>query len=310
MKILVVGAGATGGYFGARLAQAGQDVTFLVRPRRAAALRERGLRIIGPAQPQEETITPRLLTADELPTTSPYDLILLSVKSTALKQALDDIAPAVGPDTAIVPFLNGMAHLDELNSRFGTGPVLGGVAKVVTTVDTNGDIVRLAPLAAIALGEQDGSDSPRTQAIHAALTEAGITTTLSPAIVSAMWHKWVFISTLSATTILMRGSVDAINAVPGGPQLGPAILAEAAAVSSAAGHPVPERELAATTGMVTQTGTLTVPSTSMFRDVESGFPTEVEQIFADLTARARIYGVPTPLLDLTTMQLRVHEKQV
>lgn len=179
MKILVVGAGATGGYFGARLAQAGQDVTFLVRPRRAAALRERGLRITGPAQPQDEVITPQLLTADEL--SHPYDLILLSVKSTALKQALDDITPAVGPDTAIVPFLNGMAHLDELNSRFGTGPVLGGVAKVVTTVDANGDIVRLAPLAAITLGEQNSpTDSPRTQAIHTALTEAGITTTLSP----------------------------------------------------------------------------------------------------------------------------------
>lgn len=124
-----------------------------------------------------------------------------------------------------------------------------------------------------------------------------------------MWHKWVFISTLSAVTILMRGSLAAINAVPGGADLGPAILAEAAAVAAAAGYPVPEPELAATTGMVTQTGTLTVPSTSMFRDVESGQPTEVEHIFADLTARARTYGVPTPLLDLVTIQLRVHETQ-
>lgn len=150
MKILVVGAGATGGYFGARLAQAGRDVTFLVRPRRAAVLRERGLRIIGLGE--EETLTPRLVTADELG--GPYDLVLLSVKATALDRALDDIAPAVGPGTAIVPLLNGMAHLAQLNDRFGEKSVLGGVARVITTLNAEGDIVRLAPVAGLTIGEQ------------------------------------------------------------------------------------------------------------------------------------------------------------
>lgn len=141
MRILVVGAGATGGYFGALLARAGQDVTFLVRPARAEALRERGLRIVG--RDEAWVLTPRLVTADVLD--GPYDLVLLSVKSTGLDGAIEDIAPAVGPDTVVVPLLNGLAHMDALNARFGSASVLGGVAKVVTTLDDAGDIRRLAP---------------------------------------------------------------------------------------------------------------------------------------------------------------------
>ncbi|MEU1864014.1 2-dehydropantoate 2-reductase N-terminal domain-containing protein [Streptomyces gardneri] len=125
MKILVVGAGATGGYFGALLARSGQDVTFLVRPARAAALRERGLRVVG--RDEEWVVAPRLVTADEL--TGPYDLVLLSVKSTGLDRAVEDVAPAVGPDTAVVPLLNGLAHIDVLNARFGASAVLGGVPR-------------------------------------------------------------------------------------------------------------------------------------------------------------------------------------
>ncbi|MDJ0344738.1 2-dehydropantoate 2-reductase [Streptomyces sp. H10-C2] len=300
MKILVVGAGATGGFFGALLAQAGRDVTFLVRPRRAATLRERGLRITGLGG--QEVIAPQLVTATEL--SSPYDLVLLSVKSTALKQAIADVAPAIGPQTAIVPLLNGMAHLGELNARFGTRPVLGGVAKVVTTLNSDGDIVRLAPLAHLTIGEQDGRPSSRVDEIHALFVDAGIDADVSTDVVAAMWHKWVFITTLGALTCLMRGTVGDVNAVPGGSALGPAILAEAAAVSAAAGFPVPEAELAATTATVTQAGAF---ASSMYRDVTGGRPTEVEHVLGDFVTRARTLSVDTPLLDLATLHLRVHQ---
>ncbi|MFC4608690.1 ketopantoate reductase family protein [Streptomyces maoxianensis] len=301
MRILVVGAGATGGYFGTRLAQAGRDVTFLVRPRRAVTLRERGLRIIGLGE--EEVITPQLVTADEL--SSPYDLVLLSVKATTLEQAIEDAAPAIGPKTAIVPFLNGMAHLDQLNARFGARPVLGGVAKILTTVNDDGDIVRLAPLATLTIGEQDGRPSPRVDAVHALLDDAGIDASVSTDIVAAMWHKWVFITTVGALTCLMRGTVGDVGAVPGGSGLGPAILAEAAAVSAAAGFPVPEAELATTTSIVTRSGSPF--ASSMYRDVMSGRPTEVEHVFGDFVTRASALSVATPLLDLATLNLRVHE---
>ncbi|MDG4865377.1 2-dehydropantoate 2-reductase [Streptomyces sp. T-3] len=304
MKILVVGAGATGGFFGARLAQTGQDVTFLVRPRRAALLRERGLRLTGLGE--DEVIAPRLVTAADLAgRTDPYDLVLLSVKATALQQAMDDIAPAVGPRTAIVPLLNGMAHLTELTARFGAPSVLGGVAKMVTTVNDDGDIVRLAPLAVLDIGEQDGRPSPRAEEIRAVFAAAGIEAGVVPDIVAAMWHKWVFITTVAATTCLMRGTIGDVNAAPGGSAFAGAVLDEASAVAAAAGFPVPQEQLAAVATTVTRAGS---PLTaSLYRDVTVGRPTEVEHVFGDFLERARMHEVATPLLDLVTLQLRVHQ---
>lgn len=162
MKILVIGAGATGGFLGARLARAGRDVTFLVRPRRAEVLRERGLRLTGQGEP--EVLAPRLVTPGAA--TGRYDLVLVSVKAAALATALDDAAPAIGPGTTVVPFLNGMAHMDVLNSRFGADAVLGGVVMVATMVDDEGDIVRLDPLAAMKVGAQDGGASARLEEVR------------------------------------------------------------------------------------------------------------------------------------------------
>lgn len=301
MRILVVGAGATGGYFGARLTQAGRDVTFLVRERRAETLRARGLRITGLGD--DEVVTPTLVTANGL--TDPADLVLLAVKATALPDALDDMAQAVGPDTLIVPFLNGMAHLDKLNDRFGARKVLGGVVKVLTQVNDAGDIVRLAGFASVQIGPQDGQVTARIQEAYDTLAGAGFDTTVSDEILAAMWHKWVFIATVGALTCLMRGTVGDIVAVPEGENLGPAILAEAAAVSAAAGYPLPQSELDNTTRMITEPRSTF--ASSMYRDVSERHHTEVEHLLADLTDRARMLHVPTPILDLATLHLRVYE---
>lgn len=304
MRILTVGAGAVGGFFGARLAQAGQDVSFMVRPARAKALTARGLRVEG--QGENLRLTPKLMTA-EAPG-GPYDLVLLSVKATALHTALTDIEAAVGPDTAVLPLLNGVAHLDALVARFGAGAVLGGVAKVVTTLNEDGDILRMAPPAVILTGELDARPSARIEAIRTVLAAAGIDSPATEDIVAAMWHKWVFISTLVALTCLMRGTVGEVNAVPGGAALGPSLLTEAAAVSAAAGHPVPEAELAFTTATVTTPGSPLTPS--LYRDLAAGAPTEAEHVLTDLTVRARALGVATPLLDLAALHLRVHEHRI
>lgn len=301
MTILVVGAGSTGGYFGMRLAQAGRDVTFLVRPRRAEVLRERGLRLIDAGG--EERIDPRLVTASELD--RPFDIVLLSVKAMALQQALDDLTPAVGPSTRIIPFLNGIAHLDELNRRFGESVTLTGVVVVPIQLSDAGDIVKLAPVASMAIGQQDRGVSSRLRAVAEELSVPGFDLSLSPDGVAAMWHKWVFLSTVAALTCLMRGTVGDVVACPGGAELGPAILSEAAAVSAAAGYPVPAEALASTTATVTEAGS---PATaSLYRDVRDGNRTEVEQVLGDLVSRARAMGVATPLLDLATLQLRVYE---
>jgi 2-dehydropantoate 2-reductase len=173
MTILVVGAGATGGYFGARLAQAGRDVTFLVRPGRAGQLRERGLRIVGPGADADarQVVRPKLVMAGEL--TEPADVVLVSVKATALDQAIADFAPAVGPRTAVVPFLNGMAHLAKLNKRFGESAVLGGVVVVSAQLNDEGDIVQLTPPATMTIGTQDGTRTDGVQAAYDQLSEPG-----------------------------------------------------------------------------------------------------------------------------------------
>jgi 2-dehydropantoate 2-reductase len=302
MRILVAGAGATGGWFGARLAQAGRDVTFLVRPARAAVLRERGLRLTGV---DDEIVTPQTVTADEFD--GPYDAVLLAVKSLGLEQALDDIAPAVGPNTVVVPFLNGMAHMDALGDRFGDR-VLGGVIRIATTIGPDGEIVRFAPFASLAVGELDGGVTPRVKELVAQLDGAGFEVTLSTAIVAALWHKWVFIAATGAFNCLGRGSVGEIVAQPGGAELGPALLAEAGAVSAAAGYPPPEPEIAAGTRLLTQEGSPF--ASSMYRDVVAGRLTEVEPILGDFVARAAELGVAVPMLDLATLQVRVHQRRV
>ncbi len=272
----------------------------------AQALRARGLRVEG--QGEKLHLTPKLVTADA--PGGPYDLVLLSVKATALQPALADIGPAVGPQTAVVPLLNGLTHLDALVARLGSGPVLGGVAKVVTTLDEEGGILRMAPPAVILTGERDARPSARVDAIRTVLTGAGIDSPDAGDIVAAMWHKWVFIfiSTLVAVTCLMRGTVGEVNAVPGGAALGASLLAEAAAVSAAAGHPVPEAELAFTTATVTAPGSPLTPS--LYRDLIAGSPTEADHVLTDLTVRARALGVATPLLDLAALHLRVHEHRL
>jgi 2-dehydropantoate 2-reductase len=307
MRTLVVGAGATGGYFGARLAEAGRDVTFLVRPRRAEVLRDRGLRISGLGT--ETTLTPRLVTAPELESDGgDYDLVLVSVKATAMPAAIEDMASAVGPNTAVVPFLNGLAHMDALNKAFGPEVVLGGVVRVFTTLDGNGDILQLGPLADMVIGEQEGGVSARVRDLEAVLSGAGFDFSVSQDIQAAMWHKWVFISTGSAVNTLARGTIGEAVAVEGGDRLGPAIAAEAAAVAAAAGHPVPEQVLGNVVAFATQAGS--TATSSLYRDLAAGQSTEVEQIFGDLTRRARALGVPTPLLDLATLTLRVHEARL
>ena len=308
MTILVVGAGATGGYFGARLAQAGRDVTFLVRPHRAGQLRERGLRIVGPGAGAGagQVVRPDLVMAGEL--TGPVDVVLLSVKATALDQAITDFAPAVGPQTMVVPFLNGLAHLAVLNKRFGESAVLGGVILIATQLNGEGDIVQLSPPASLIIGTQDGASTSRLQAAFEQLSGAGFDASISDEIIARMWQKWVFVATIGALTCLMRGTVGEIVAVPGGPDLGPAMLAEASAVAAAAGYPIPADAIESTTRMITQAGSPV--NSSLSRDVAEGQPAEVEQVLADLARRGAGHGVKTPLFDLATMQLRIYNNSL
>jgi 2-dehydropantoate 2-reductase len=301
MRILVVGAGATGGYFGARLVQAGRDVTFLVRARRAEQLRRDGLRIVSPHG--DAAVQPKLVTPGDVD--DPFDLVVLAVKAYGIEQALDDMAPAVGPRTAIVPFLNGMRHIDLLTTRFGEQPILGGVCVVATTLDSEGRVVQLSDMQELAYGELDGSASARLAAIDAVLAGAGFDARTSPAILQEMWEKWVMLAALGAATCLLRGTVGEIAGVPGGADIVSCIIDECAAVAGAYGHAPHGPVLERIQNMLTAQGSNL--ASSMYRDLRDRRPVEVEHILADLAQRARGAALNAPLLDAAVAQLRVYQ---
>ncbi len=304
MRILVVGAGATGGYFGGRLAQAGRDVTFLVRPRREDQLRAEGLRLLSPHG--DATITPELVTAGHIAST--YDVAVLSVKAYALDQALDDLAPAVGPDTMLLPLLNGMRHLDTLTKRFGEKPVLGGVCVVATMLDDEGRIVQLADTQELVYGELSGAASARVAALDKAMQGAGFTARASQAIAQEMWEKWVFLATLGGITCLMRGTVGEIEAAPGGADLALQLFAECAAVATASGHPPGEKFTARIKATVTAPGSPL--ASSMYRDLQRQRSVEADHILGDLLARARRLSVPAPLLAAAFANLTIYQRRL
>jgi 2-dehydropantoate 2-reductase len=303
MRLLVVGAGSTGGYFGSRLAQAGRDVTFLVRPGRAMQLREAGLRIQSPHG--DLTLQPTLVTADEIKKC--YNAVLLTVKGYQLEAALKDIAPAIGPDTMILPVLNGMGHMDILAERFTPHNVVGCALKVATVLEDDGHIVQLSPLQDLAYGELDGSTTPRIQELDAFMRAADIGARLSAVIHREMWEKWVLLAATGAITCLMRGTVGEIEACHGG-AFALQLLDEVVAVVKAVGGLPSEGFLKATREQLTAKGTAF--ASSMFRDVQRGRPIEVEAIVGDLVRRGEKAKITTPLLSAAYIHLLVYQHKV
>ena len=301
MRTLFVGAGATGGYFGGRLAEAGRDVTFLVRPARAAALAERGLRIHSPFG--LSTIPVRTVTKDTIE--GPYDVIVLAVKSYGLSGALADLAPAVGPDTVIVPLLNGMRHIDALTAAFGPARVYGGVCMIAGTLTDEGDIVQLTRLQRLAYGPLDGGPDPRLPAITEALSGGGFDSEGTTTITQQMWEKWLFLASLGVVTTLMRSPVGEVLAAPGGPAFTDRVIAEATAIVTAAGHP--PREAALDFLRAGITNARNVPTTSsMYRDMQAGLPVEADAIVGDLVTHAQRLGVDAPLYSAAYTNLSVY----
>ena len=303
MRILVAGAGAVGGYFGGRLAQAGRDVTFLVRPKRAEQIQAQGLRILSPKY-GDFTVRPKVITAAQI--ASPYDAIFLSVKSYNLAGAIDDFAPAVGPQTVIIPVLNGMRHLDELIERFGKDAVLGGVCYIATEMDSQGQIIQLADFQSFDYGELDGKKTSRIEAVHQAFQGAGFDTAISGDILRDMWEKWVLLSSLGAVTCLLRGNIGEIVAVPGGADLSLSALRECAAIAAACGYPLSEAFLAAKSSQLTAPASSL--TSSMYRDLKEQAPVEVDSILGHLIERGRKHGVSAPIVQAAFVSLAIYQQ--
>jgi len=304
MRILVIGAGSTGGYFGGRLAQAGRDVTFLVRPARAEALRRDGLQIVSPHG--DVTLRPKLVTATDV--SGFFDVILLTVKGFSLDAAMKDMAPAVGAHTMILPVLNGMKHVDLLIGRFGEAAVVGCACKVATLVDEQGRIVQLAKVQDIAYGEMNGAVSTRIQSLDREMQGAGFDARLSSDVRREMWEKWILLASLGGITCLMRGSIGEIEAVSGGADFSLAFFDDVTKIVSAVGTPPTETFIKATKTQLTQRGS--TQTSSMYRDLQKGSPIEVEQIIGDLLDRGKAAGISSPLLSAAFAHLMVYQSRV
>jgi 2-dehydropantoate 2-reductase len=304
MRLLVVGAGAIGGYFGGRMLQAGRDVTFLVRPRRAGELKDAGLVIKSPNG--DVTLkNPPTVQADKL--TEKFDAILLSCKAFDLDDAIKSFASAVGPRTAIIPMLNGMRHLDVLDGKFGRERVLGGLCAIAVTLNDKREVVQLAPMQSLNFGERDGKLSDRIHAIAEVMASGNFGSVASEHIVQEMWEKWVFLASLAASTSLMRAPVGDILASPGGRDFLLGIVDECSAVAAAEGHPPRSPFLERTHGMLTTEGS---PLTaSMFRDIKAGAPVEADHVIGDLIARGDAAKVPVPKLRTAYTHLKAYERQ-
>jgi len=302
MRTLVIGAGATGGYFGGRLLESGADVCFLVREKRAAQLAEHGL-VIRSSFGDATLPAPPTVQAGSLK--QPYDLILLSCKAYHLPQVMEDMAPAVGPHTAILPVLNGMRHLDLLDSRFGAERVLGGQCVIAATLDAQGVVRHLNQSHSVTFGERDGSRSERVERILATVSRARFEQRLSTTILQDMWDKWVFLASLAGITCLMRAPVGDIMAAEGGEQATLHLLEDCRRVAEHNGHAPADAVMARARGVLTEKGSAL--SASMMRDLEQGGQIEADHVVGDLLARSGASAEEMTMLRTAYAHLKAYE---
>ncbi|WP_439548684.1 2-dehydropantoate 2-reductase [Falsiroseomonas sp.] len=301
MRMLVLGAGALGGYFGGRAMQRGLDVAFLVRPARAAALARDGLRI---RSTFGDFDTPVATLARATPG---FDVVLLSCKAYDLDAAIEAIRPAVEGGACVLPVLNGLSHIDRLNAAFGADRVWGGLAKCAATLRPDGTVQHLNDWHWLTFGEQDGRMDGRAAAFAAALGDApGLVAQAVPDIRRRMWEKLVHLGTVAAGTVLMRASVGEIIRA-GGRGFLLSLLERNAAIAAANGFPMSPGFMESYRAMFSDAAS--AYTASMLRDLEAGGRTEAEHILGFLTDAARAAGVPEDLHAQALLHARAHDQR-
>ncbi len=302
MKILILGAGGIGGYFGARLIQAGVDVSFLVREPRQRKLDAEGLHIETPTG-GFSVVAPTVTAATVRPV---YDLIVLAPKAYDLDDALASLAPALG-QAALLPFLNGIDHLARLDADFGRARVLGGVAHIAATLTETGAVRQLSALHRLTVGARDPAHEALARAFIDICARAAFDSVYSTEIEQVLWDKWVFLATLAGMTTLCQGSVGEIVATPHGAALTRQMYAEGCAVAQAQGHPIAAATAETALGLLTQAGSGF--TASMLRDLQGGQRTEHEHILGAMARRGREAGLPMDLMRLAHTHLAVRAGQ-
>ena len=301
MRILILGAGAVGGYFGGRLAQTGVDVTFLARPERRRRLEASGLVIKSPLG--DATLAPTLLSAGE--TAAPFDLVILACKAYDLDDAIRAVAPYVGDKTLLLPLLNGFAHIGILRSHFGAARVLGGFAEIGATLGANGEIIHFNALNRIGFGAPGGPAPPVLETLAHAFAQTPAQVVFSGEIAALMWGKYVFLATLAAATCLMRASIGVILQTPAGPELIAALLDEALRIAEAAGYPPDAERVAGYRAFLFDPESNS--TASMLRDMLRGGKTENAHILGRLLETAKAFKIDAPSLALAHSHILAYE---
>jgi 2-dehydropantoate 2-reductase len=301
MKTLILGAGAIGGYVGGRLQQSGADVTFLVRPARRERLERDGLVI----KSTKGDVTQKVKTVLGGAEGGPYDVVLLTCKAYDLESAIEAIAPAVGPNTTVVPLLNGMRHIDVLAARFGDAKVVGGLARVGVALSPDGAILHTSPFAAISFGERDGKPGrPVLLELDAAIKKCGIDGGVHQNIVQDLWDKWIMLCSLAAMCCLMRGTAGDIVEAEEGEAIMLETVGECRKVAAAAGCDPGEKGMATVRGFLTQKGSRF--AASMLHDLEKASMVEADHVVGDMIARAKKAGLATPNLRMAYAHLQAY----
>jgi 2-dehydropantoate 2-reductase len=302
MRFLVLGAGALGGYFGARLLQGGADVTFLVRPRRAGQLARDGLVV----RAQDGEFRSPVKTVQQGEAIAPADIVLLTCKAYDLDGAIAAIRPAMGAHSAVFPVLNGMRHIDVLKEAFGPERVLGGLTTVNTALLPDGVIQQSALKVNFnAVGELDGHKSQRCTAFRQALEKGGLPIDVSDNIVKAMWSKFFGFASIATIASLTRSRAGAIARSAVGRDFVTAVLDEGARIAAAEGYPAPSNMTDIVHGMFSQVGSSYGPS--ILVDMEEGRTTEGEHTIGDMVQRARKHGIAAPILTAALCNLQAYE---
>jgi 2-dehydropantoate 2-reductase len=302
MRWLVLGAGALGGLFGGRLLKGGADVTFMVRPGRAAQLARTGLVV----RTQDGDIRTPVKALQQGEIDGTYDVILLCCKAYDLDSAMEAIAPAIGEDSAVLPLLNGVRHIDVLSDRFGAQRVLGGLTAINAALLPDGVIQQSQLRVSMnILGELDGRPTPRCRDIRAALVKGGIQADISDNVVASLWVKFFAFASIAAIASLTRSRAGVVTRSADGAAFVSAVLDECARIASAEGFPPAPDTPDIVRGMFSQPDSTYGPS--ILIDMEAGRPTEGEHTVGDMVDRATRCGVSAPILTAARCNLQAYE---
>jgi 2-dehydropantoate 2-reductase len=304
MRVLVVGAGAIGGYFGGRLLENSVDVTFLVRERRRKQLEEHGL-VIESVNGNVSFVPKTIVTGEKA---EHFDVVMLSTKAYHLDRAIEDIRPYVTEGTVILPLLNGISHIYQLAAEFGEEHIIGGLCSIESTLDDKGKVIQSSPLNNLVFGELSGEKSERIMKIEEIFNGTKVNYKLSENVNQDLWHKYSFISTMAGITTLMRSSIGPIRDEESGKETIKSLLKEITSVMKQINAPIADNIQTVQLNQIDGLG-YTMKS-SMQRDMEKLMPVEADHIQGYLLQIARKEKIQVPILEAVYANLKVYERQL